>query len=95
MGKSLPETIEGGFSFKGLYTDSYTFDTELPKDVIYWDVLEKAIKVEEKIQKDYLDSAEMSKSLLADIPKVFERIAQKRGNRKIQLEPIYYKSRTN
>lgn len=59
----ITETIEGCFSFKGLYTDSYTFDTELPKDVIYWDVLEKAIKVEEKIQKDYLDSA--------DIPRFF------------------------
>lgn len=39
----------------------------------------------EKIQKFYLDSAEVSKSLMADIPRVFERIAEKREKRKIEL----------
>ncbi|MBE3115293.1 MAG: hypothetical protein IMZ59_07240 [Actinobacteria bacterium] len=89
------DAIEGCFSFEGLDTDNYSFGIELPKDVSYVDVLIKAIKIEEKIQKYYSDSAEMSKSLLADIPRLFERIAQKRNNHKIQLESIYYKSRTN
>jgi rubrerythrin len=67
----------------------YTFDIKLPTDVNYSDAVEKAIKMEEKIQKFYLDSAEMSKSLLADIPRLFERIAKGRDKRKLQLEGIY------
>ena len=51
--------------------------------------------MEEKIQKFYLGSAKMSKSLLADIPRAFERIAKGRDKRKIQLESIYNKSRIN
>ena len=81
----ITDAIEGCFSFEDLDTDTYMFDTELPKDLSYPDVLEKAIKIEEKIQKYYLDSAEMSKSLMADIPRVFERIAKKREKRKIQI----------
>jgi len=67
----------------------YTFDIKLPTDVNYSDAVEKAIKMEEKIQKFYLDSAEMSKSLLTDIPRLFERIAKGRDKRKLQLEKIY------
>ena len=87
----IANVIEDCFSFEGLYTDSYTFETELPKDISYLDVLEKAIKIEEKTQKYYLDSAEVSKSLIADIPRIFERIAKKRDKRKIQLESFYNK----
>jgi len=43
------------------------------------------IKIEEKIQKYYVDSAEVSKFLMADIPMVFERIAKKRKKRKVEL----------
>ena len=82
----ISDAIEGCFSFEDLDTDSYRFGIELPKDLSYPDVLEKAIKIEEKIQKYYLDSAEMSKSLMADIPRVFERIAKKRDTRKVELE---------
>ena len=80
----ITDATEGCFSFEGLYTDSYTFDTELPKDINNPNVLEKAIKIEEKIQKYYLDSAEVSKSLMADIPWSFEGIAKKRDKRKIE-----------
>ncbi len=84
----ITDAIEGCFSFEGLDTDTYTFDTELPKDLSYQDALEKAIKIEEKIQKYHLDSAEISKSLMADIPIVFERIAKKRDKRKISLKVL-------
>lgn len=84
--EGITDAIEGCFSFEGLDTDNYSFDIELPKDASYSNVLEKAIKIEEKIQKFYLDSAEVSKSLMADIPRVFERIAKKRKKRKIELK---------
>jgi len=82
----ISDAIEGCFSFEGLDTDNYKFNIELSKDVSYTDVLVKAIKVEEKIQKYYLDSAEVSKSLMADIPRVFEKIAKKRDKRKIEID---------
>lgn len=85
----ITDAIEGCFSFEGLDTDNYKFKTEVSTDVNYSDVLEKAIKVEEKIQKYYLEVAEVSKSLMADIPRAFERIAKKRDKRKMQLEEIY------
>jgi len=84
----ISDAIEGCFSFEDLDTDTYTFDTKLPKDLSYPDVLLKAIKIEEKIQKYYLDSAEMSKSLMADIPRVFEGIAKRREKRKVELESL-------
>ena len=52
----------------------------------YSNVLESTIKMEEKIQKFYLDSAEVPKSLMADIPRLFEKIAKKRDKRKIELD---------
>jgi len=85
----ITDAIEGCFSFEGLDTDSYSFGIELPEDVSYADVLVRAIRIEEKIQKYYSDSAEMSKSLMADIPLVFERIAKKRDKRMMQLGLFY------
>jgi len=54
----------------------------------YVNVLEDEIKIEGKIRKYYIDSTEISKSLMADIRRVFERIAKKREKRKIELESI-------
>ena len=89
--EGITDAIEGCFSFEGLDTDNYKFKTEVSTDVNYSDALEKAIKIEEKIQKYYLDSAEVSKSLMVDITKVFERVAKKRNKRKIQLGSLYNK----
>lgn len=86
--EGITDAIEGCFSFEGLDTDNYIFNQKLSADASYSIVLESAIEMEEKIQKFYLDSAEVSKSLLADIPRLFERIAQKRDERKIELKSL-------
>ena len=91
----ITDAIEGCFSFEGLDTDNYIFNQKLSADASYSKVLESAIKMEEKIQKFYLNSAEVSKSLMADIPRLFERIAQKRDKRMMQLESFYNKSMVN
>jgi len=93
--EGITDAIEGCFSFEGLDTDNYSFNQKLSADASYANVLESAIKMEEKIQKFYLDSAEVSKSLMADIPRLFERIAQKRDKRIMQLESFYNKSIVN
>jgi len=85
----ITDAIEGCFSYEGLDTDNYKFDIELPKNASYSKVLENATKIEEKIQKYYLDTAEVSRSLMADIPRAFERVAKKRDKRKIQLKSFY------
>ena len=84
----ITDAIEGCFAFEGLNTDNYSFSIELPKDASYSDVLEKARKIEEKIQKYYSDSSKVSKSLMADIPRVFEGVAKKRDKRKIELKSL-------
>ena len=87
----ITDALEGCFSFEGLDTDNYKFDNELPSHIDYTQALKKAKEIEEKIQKYYLDAAEMSKSLMADIPRVFERIAKKRDKRMMHLESFYNK----
>jgi len=91
----ITDAIEGCFSFEGLDTGNYKFKTELTENIRYLNVLKMAIKVEEKVQKFYLDAAKESKSLMADISRAFERIAKKRDKRKIQLESLYNKSMVN
>ena len=84
----ITDAIEGCFSFEGLDTNNYKFNADLSAKASYTEALKNAIEVEEKIQKYYSDSAEMSKSLMADIPRVFERIAKKRDKRKISLKVL-------
>ena len=87
----ITDAIEGCFSFEYLDTNNYKFNADLSTKANYAEALKNAIEVEEKIQKYYSDSAEMSKSLMADIPRVFERIAKKRDKRMMQLELFYNK----
>jgi len=87
----ITDAIEGCFSFEGLDTDNYIFNQKISADASYSNVLESAIEMEKKIQKFYLDSAEVSKSLMADIPRAFERIAKERDKHKSHLEKIYNK----
>lgn len=84
----ITDAIEGCFSFEDLDTNNYKFNTDLSTKTNYTEALKNAIEVEEKIQKYYSDSAEMSKSLMADIPRVFERISKKKDKRKISLKVL-------
>ncbi|MHC2995759.1 MAG: hypothetical protein IBV53_09690 [Candidatus Atribacteria bacterium] len=88
----ITDAIEGCFSFEGLDTENYVSKLELTTDINYSDVLKMAMKMEKGIQRFYLDAAEVSRSLMADIPRVFERIAKGRDKCKMQLESFYNKS---
>jgi len=85
----ISDAIEGCFSFEGLDTDNYLFSKEISVDASYSEILKMAIEMEGKIQRFYLDAAEVSMSLMADIPRAFERIAKERDKRKSDLEKIY------
>jgi len=83
----ITDAIEGGYAFN-IDPDNYTFNTTMPKEANYNDILDKALEIEDKIIKFYSDAAEQSKSLMADVPRVFQIIAKKREARKSQLRSL-------
>ena len=86
----ISDAIEGCFSFT-INPDGYTLKTELVENARYSDALNQAVKMEEKITEFYSDAAEQSKSLLADVPRVFTMVARKRGNRIPMLRSLLHK----
>ena len=77
----ITDTLESNFAFEGLDTDNYVFETEVPADASQ--VIEKAHEIEAKIKAFYLKAAELSESLMADVPRLFKKIAKKRDDRDI------------
>jgi len=84
----ISDALEGCFAFAELDTDNYPINTELPLELGYAESLSKAIEMENIITAFYLDAARASKSLLADVPIAFERIARKRNERQIKLNEL-------
>jgi rubrerythrin len=76
----ITDAIESCFAFE-VNSDAYTFETNLPEDATYGEALTRALEIEEKITKFYLDAAEHSSSLMADVPRNFKMVAKKRKNR--------------
>jgi len=85
----ISDALEGCYSFKGIDTDDYSIETKLPEGISYADALSMAVALEEKIVKFYVDAARVSKSLMADVPRVFERIAKKRNERILKLRSLF------
>ena len=83
----ITDAIEGCFAFD-IDPDAYAIETTLAEAASYADALGKAIKLEEKIGKFYTDAAEQSKSLMADVPRAFMMVANKRGNRVAKLRSL-------
>ncbi|MFC2022465.1 hypothetical protein ACFLTR_04600 [Chloroflexota bacterium] len=86
----ITDAIEGCFSFK-INPDEYMLKTKLAENASYSDALNKAARMEEKIIKFYSDAAEQSKSLLADVPRVFMMVARKRDDRRAKLGSLLTK----
>ena len=83
----ITDAIEGCFAFN-MNPDEYTLKTELIEEADYSTTLEQAVEIEDKIISFYLDAAEQSKSLLADVPRTFTMIARKRDNRLSMLKSL-------
>ena len=83
----ITDAIEGCFAFS-MKTDKYTLKTELVRETGYAEALERAVEIEGKIISFYLDAAEQSKSLLADVPRIFTMIARKREKRLHMLKSL-------
>jgi len=76
----ITDAIEGCFAFN-INPDEYTLKTELAEEASYSEALDKAVGIEERMIKFYSDAAEQSRSLLADVPRVFTMIVKKRSSR--------------
>ena len=87
----ISDAMEGCFSFDGIDTASYEFDTSLPAGMSLSDAVRMAAAMEDKIAKFYTKAAKTSKSLLADIPETFERLARKRKERMVRLKKLVEK----
>jgi len=83
----ITDAIEGCFAFN-INPDEYRFGIELSQKPGYIDDIAQATDIEGKIIKFYTDAAEQSKTLMADMPRVFNLVAKKRSDRIIQLKQL-------
>ena len=82
----ITDTIESNFAFQGLDTDDYHFETQLQEKADSSEAVKKAREIEETIRNFYLTAAQLSDGLMADIPRLFKKIAKKRDGRCESLE---------
>jgi rubrerythrin len=87
----ITDAIEGSYAFN-IDPDDYTFKITIPDGANYADILDQAVKIEEKIIKFYSDAAEQSESLMADVPRVFKMVARKRNDRGTKLRALKVQS---
>jgi len=90
--ETITDALEACFSFKGLDQSRYLTSTDLAPDADYSTALKMAIELEDKAGEFYSCVAEMSKSLLATIPRAFKRVAERRGNRRSVLKALLDKA---
>jgi len=83
----ISDAIEGCFAFN-LDPDEYALQVQLEENTEYSDALRLFIPMEEKIIRFYHDAAEQSRSLLADVPRVFVKVAKKRRERSSRLTSL-------
>lgn len=81
----ITDTIESNYSFDGLDTDDYDLVTTLPVDIDLTEAKKGAHILEETIKNFYLKASQLSEGLMADIPKLFEKIVKKREERLLFL----------
>jgi len=84
----ITDTLESNYAFQGLDTDDYNFETQLPENVDFSEAGKKAREIEETIKNFYLKAAQLSDGLMADIPRLFRKIAKKREERCQSLESL-------
>lgn len=84
----ISDALEGCFSFEGIETDDYSLDDVLTENTDYKTVLLMATSMEEQIMAFYVAASRAAQSLMADIPKAFEKIARKRVERIVRLKPL-------
>jgi rubrerythrin len=86
----ITDAIEGCFAFN-IEPEKYGLGTEMGENASHAETLNRALKVEETIIQFYLDAADQSKSLMADVPRAFKLVAKKRRDRQAMLKSMLEK----
>lgn len=84
--ETISDALEASFVFNDLNTKDYYIDTKTENYTSLSEALEMAIKMEKITQKFYYNIAKLSKSLLATIPRIFKKVAERKSKRKLKLE---------
>ena len=82
----ITDTLESNFAFEGLDTDDYEIEALLSESADKGEPTKKAHEIEEAIKNFYLKAAQLSEGLMADIPRLFRKIANTRQQRCLTLE---------
>lgn len=77
----ITDTLESNYAFEGLDTDDYAFETDVPGDAS--GAVHMAQEIEARIRAFYLKASALSEDLMADIPRLFKKIAKKREDRRL------------
>ncbi len=83
----ITDAIEGCFAFS-VETDKYVFEKEPAKGISFADALNQAIDMEQKVISFYMDAAQQSEALMADVPRTFLIVAKKRKGREDKLRTL-------
>ncbi|MFC2012743.1 hypothetical protein ACFLUE_00490 [Chloroflexota bacterium] len=84
----ISDAIEGCFSFEGIDTGDFAVETGLTEDGSYADALNRAAVMEREIMKFYSAAAQVSRALIGDVARAFDRIVKKRDERIRRLEAL-------
>lgn len=84
----ITDAMEGCFSFEGIDTDDFLTETGLAEDATYSEALNKVMAIEEEIIRFYSVASEVSKALMADIARAFDKIAERRSQRIHRLRSL-------
>jgi rubrerythrin len=79
--ETVSDALETGFAFEGLELQAHMVGTALAEGTDLAEALQTALEMEEKAAAFYLRVAELSRSLLATIPRAFRRVARRRDER--------------
>ena len=77
----ITDALEACFSFQGLDTQDYEFQPTLPENASISEVMKTAQEMENRSRNFYLRTAEVSEGLMADIPRLFRKIAKNKEER--------------
>jgi hypothetical protein len=86
--ETVSDALETGFAFEGLRLDPRLVAPALSGGIGLAEAIQAAIDMEEGATRFYQEVAELSRSLLATIPRAFRRVARRRDQRRGVLQSI-------
>ena len=86
--ETVSDILETGYAFSGLKPEVYLVPLEIPGGAVLEQAKQQAVKLETNAVAFYQEVAMRSKSLLATIPRAFQKVAAKRQDRLTQLENL-------